>query len=187
MNLRRELRKKIKEVLIDADVLDVDNCGWLIDKLADAALEVSGIAKRTDETAAEYNAELFRGDWRVYPENLWKIAEALRDVWMFKLPAPPKKKSEKSEYAFYIQAMTAIKDACAEFGVSVLVKVHADWKAKFKDGIAPYTVAQPTSLINVCAGKARELREAGEVSQSERPETQKFIPEDSTKFVPRPR
>lgn len=168
MNLRRELRKKFEDVLSGfSDKLTLPEREPLAEMLADAALEVSGIAKRkTDEEPGQYNAELFRGDWRDYPENLWKIAETLRDVWMFRLPAKPHKKNDKGQYALYIQSMTAIKDACAEFGESVLVKVHADWKAKFKDGIAPYTVAQPTSLINVCAGKARELREAGEVAQS---------------------
>jgi len=157
--LRRELRMKIKQVLIDADVLDVDNCGWLIDKLTDATLSVSAIAKRaTDEDQAEYNTELFRGDYRDYPQSVQEIARVLRDTWKFSLPEKPQKKS-KGQYGFYIQAMEAIKQSCAEFGADILVKVHTDWKAGFNNGLAPYTVAQPTSLVNMCAAKARELRE----------------------------
>jgi len=117
-----------------------------------------------EQTAEKANAPLFRGDFHDYPEHLWGIAETLRDVWKFNLPSKPQKKSsraDKSQYGFYCQAMDAIKDACGEFGADVMVKVHADWKSKFRDGIAPYTVAQPSSLIHVCAGKARELREGG--------------------------
>lgn len=170
--LRRERIQKFTQMVLEkyylkkGDYTDeqVEHARAFCELLADASISAS--ERKTDEEPGEYNAELFRGDWRDYPENLWKIAEALRDVWMFRLPAKPHKKNDKGQYAFYIQSMAAIKDACAEFGDSVLVKVHVDWKAKFKDGIAPYTVAQPTSLINVCAGKARELREAGEVAQS---------------------
>jgi len=81
--------------------------------------------------------------------------------------------------------MEAIKQSCAEFGADVLVKVHADWKAGFKNGLAPYTVAQPTSLVNMCAAKARELREAPE-QKSESPIYKPYVPEDETKFVPAP-
>ena len=113
----------------------------------------------TDEDQGEYNTELFRGDYRDYPQSVQEIARVLRDTWKFSLPEKPQKKS-KGQYGFYIQAMEAIKQSCAEFGADVLVKVHADWKAGFKNGLAPYTVAQPTSLVNMCAAKARELRDA---------------------------
>lgn len=159
--LRRELRKKFEDILSNfSDKLTLPEREPLADLLADAALEVSAIAKRaTDEDQGEYNTELFRGDWREYPERIHKIAETLRDVWKFTLPPKPAKGEGKGQYAFYIQSMDSIKQSCAEFGADVLVKVHADWKAGFKNGLAPYTVAQPTSLVNMCAAKARELRE----------------------------
>jgi hypothetical protein len=136
-----------------------------INKNAETTTETTTpAAKKTDETPAEYNAELFRGDYRDYPEHLWEYARVLRDTWMFRLPEKPHKKKSKGQYAFYVMALDAIKDACAEFGTEVLVKVHTEWKARFRDGIAPYTIAQPTSLINVCAGKARELRDKKPVS-----------------------
>jgi len=125
--------------------------------LADASM--SRAERATDEDQGEYNTELFRGDYRDYPQSVQEIARVLRDTWKFSLPEKPQKKS-KGQYGFYIQAMEAIKQSCAEFGADVLVKVHADWKAGFKNGLAPYTVAQPTSLVNMCAAKARELRDA---------------------------
>ncbi len=132
--------------------------------LADAS--ISREENATNEEAGEYNTELFRGDWRDYPEHLWGIAEALRDTWKFTLPEKPKKKSNKGKYALYVQAMEAIKQSCGEFGADVLVKVYVEWKSQFKNGIAPYTVAQPTSLINVCSGKARDLRDGMEKKSS---------------------
>ena len=159
--LRRELRKKFEDILSNfSDKLTLPEREPLADLLADAALSVSAIAKRaTDEDQGEYNTELFRGDYRDYPQSVQEIARVLRDTWKFSLPEKPQKKS-KGQYGFYIQAMEAIKQSCAEFGADVLVKVHADWKAGFKNGLAPYTVAQPTSLVNMCAAKARELRDA---------------------------
>lgn len=174
--LRRERSQKFMAILEEKQVHPLEPVIITSDELrkwrtelahilADASLSISEL--RTDETAAAYNVTMFRGDFHDYPEHLWGIAECLRDVWQFRLPEKPKSKS-KGQYAFYCQSMDALKDACGEFGVEVLVKVHEEWKSKFKDGIAPYTVAQPTSLVNVCAGKAREMRE-GKTATSSQP------------------
>lgn len=123
------------------------------------AASFSRSERQAGKDSEEANVELMRGDWRVYPEHLHGIAKALRDVWMFTLPERPKKKSDKSHYGFYVSAMEDIKIACAEFGVKVLEDLHADWRAGFKNGLAPYTIPHPNSLVNVAAGKAREMRE----------------------------
>ena len=157
--LSRERKQKFDAILIQEGIYSTskDDRDRLVAKLVEASL--SRAERATDEDQGEYNTELFRGDWREYPERIHKIAETLRDVWKFTLPPKPAKGEGKGQYAFYIQSMDAIKQSCAEFGADVLVKVHADWKAGFKNGLAPYTVAQPTSLVNMCAAKARELRE----------------------------
>jgi hypothetical protein len=168
--LRRERIQKfskiIKEFLVGFDELPIAGMKAEIDELAallaDAA-ESKG-ERKTDETAEEYNVHLFRGDFHDFPEHLWGVAETLRDVWMFRLPAKPKKKTGKGEYAMWCAMMENVKDACGEFGTDVLIKVHADWKTGFKGGIAPYTVAKPSSLVNPCSGKARELRDGGSKS-----------------------
>jgi len=157
--LTRERKQKFVELLMKHDAhprfISVNELAELL-----AAASLSRTERATDEDQGEYNTELFRGDWREYPERIHKIAETLRDVWKFTLPPKPAKGEGKGQYAFYIQSMDSIKQSCAEFGADVLVKVHADWKAGFKNGLAPYTVAQPTSLVNMCAAKARELRDA---------------------------
>ena len=168
--LRRERKQKFDAILIQEGIYSTskDDRDKLVAKLVEASL--SRAERATDEDQGEYNTELFRGDWREYPERIHKIAETLRDVWKFTLPPKPAKGEGKGQYAFYIQSMDSIKQSCAEFGADVLVKVHADWKAGFKNGLAPYTVAQPTSLVNMCAAKARELRD----SATEAPAEPKF-------------
>lgn len=125
--------------------------------------------RKTDETAAEYNTELFKGDWRQYPEHLQETARVLRDVWKFVLPAKPQKKTKefsKGAYKMFCFAMEQVKQSCGEMGVEkVLTALHEDWIKGFKNGIAPYTIAQPASLVNVAAGKAREMRDSVGITQ----------------------
>ena len=174
--LRRERIQKFFEILMEKQampnwpVIEYDNMiAWrkeLAAALADAA--ESRTERKTDEEGGEYNVELMRGDYNDYPEHLREYARVLRDTWKFTLPPKTKGKSEKGRYGFFIQEMESIRQACAEFGTDVLLKVHEEWRAKFKDGIAPYTVARPSSLVNVCAGKARELREKHTVKVDDR-------------------
>jgi len=184
--LRRELRNRFEGILSRfSDILNTPQIEVIADLCADAALEVSGIRK-TDEvtvsyktidveslkaisTPTEYNAELFKGDWREYPEHLQETARVLRDVWNFVLPAKPQKKTKefsKGAYKMFCFSMEQVKQSCGEFGVEkVLTALHEDWKNGFKGGIAPYTIAQPTSLVNVAAGKAREMRDSVGITQ----------------------
>jgi len=168
--LKRERRQKF-EVILSAfsDKLSRAEIESTAELLADAAESRS--EKKTDEPQGEYNVELMRGDWREYPEHLWKYAENLRDVWMFRLPAKPQKKSEKGQYKMWCMMLEELKEACGEFGADVLTKVHTDWRAGFKGGIAPYTVAQPSSLSNMARSKARELRDGLSMSITASPTT----------------
>ena len=56
----------ITDVIGDDDVLDQEIVKFA-NKLVEAA--ESNTERKTDETAAEYNAELFKGDWREYAEH----------------------------------------------------------------------------------------------------------------------
>ena len=175
--LTRERKQKFSAILDDNwDLIHSCEKEGVIKKLSEllADASLSRTERATDEDQGEYNTELFRGDYRDYPQSVQEIARVLRDTWKFSLPEKPQKKS-KGQYGFYIQAMEAIKQSCAEFGADVLVKVHADWKAGFKNGLAPYTVAQPTSLVNMCAAKARELRDSKPESQPEAKQFPKMV------------
>lgn len=156
--LTRERRQKFEAILSNfSDKLTRAEIEATAELLADAS--ISRAERKTDEEAAEYNVELMRGDYNEYPEHVREIARVLRDVWLFALPPKPKGKKEKSRYSFFIMSMENIKHSCAEFGADVLIKLHADWRAGFKNGLAPYTIATPESLVNVASGKAREMRE----------------------------
>lgn len=183
--LTAERREKFEKVLIDFKVCPYDYATrpasidpWLdslVAALVDASLSRTERAKEGNQ--GEQHPELFRGDFRVYPEHLWGVAECLRDRWMFVLPDKPQKptKKEKGDYTKFCAAMESIKISCGEFGVKALEVTHDKWRAAFKDGIAPYTVAQPTSLINVVAATAREMREAGVPREEKRKEYQKVV------------
>ena len=156
--LKRERRQKFEAILNNfSDKLTQAEIEATAELLAEAAESRS--ERKTDETAAEYNVELMRGDVNDYPEHLREIAKVLRDTWLFALPPKTKGKMGK-QYGFYVSSMDSLKQSCAEFGADVLIKLHADWRAGFKNGIAPYTIANPQSLVNVASGKAREMREA---------------------------
>ena len=131
--------------------------------LAEAARSRTEI--QAEEPADESMKTLFGGDWRDYPEHLWPYAKVLRDVWKFNLPDKPQKKAKKGPYSMFIMAMEEIRQNCGEFGVKALEVTHEKWRAGFKDGIAPYTVAQPTSLINVVSATAREMRDSVGITQ----------------------
>lgn len=101
----------------------------------------------------------FRGDFHEYPESLWPWAETLRDEWGFTLPPKPHKR-QKSQYSFWIMAMEELRAAAAEFGLKALAEVRKefeDYMAKH-NGLAPYTVAGPQSLLNVVTAKVAVLR-----------------------------
>jgi hypothetical protein len=156
--LRRERKQKFTEILMKYYVGINEG---VLNELLDAAESRS---EKQTESAPEY----FRGDWRDYPEHLQKYAEVLRDTWMMVLPEKPHKGNGKGQYGMWCNALESIRQNCAEFGAELLKEVHADWRAKFRDGIAPYTVAQPTSLINPCSGKAIEKRSTKLQNQTKR-------------------
>lgn len=103
---------------------------------------------------------LFRGDFHEYPERLWDIAEHLRDIWKFVLPERGRGRKEKTKYQFWVMAMDDLKATCGEFGVSTLMEVRKDFENFMweHNGVAPFTVAGPQSLVNVANAKAAWMR-----------------------------
>lgn len=169
--LTRERKQKFEAILIEEGIYPTsrEDRERIINKLAEASLSRS--ERKMDEGKGEYepNIEVMRGDWREYPEHLHETARVLRDIWKFVLPHKPQKgNKEKSSYKMFIVAMEQIKQNCGEFPVTdVLTKLYTKWKSEFKDGIAPYTIAQPTSLINVTAGIARDMRDSAPSSTTD--------------------
>lgn len=187
--LTQERKQKFSDVLskyLSNFVISHEDANKLLDELVEASKSRSEIAgeyktlgadlekAEKEAEARKFNAPVFRGDWRDYPEHLHKIAECLRDVWMFVLPEKPQKanrKTAKSKYAFFIMSMESIKESCGEFGVKALEETHKKWRAGFKNGIAPYAVATPQSLVNMVASTAREMRESGISEMNTKPQS----------------
>ena len=85
-----------------------------------------------------------------WPEDTW---DALLTLWVIYNMKPSSRKK-----AFWINGIRDLLEACGEFGLEILEEVHREWRAKFKKGIAPYTVASPGSLVEVARAKAAEKR-----------------------------
>lgn len=92
-----------------------------------------------------------------YPERLRPVIERMESKWHFRAPMGKKK---SGQYAFWVESCDEILAACAEFGVELLDGVRADWEGYMSKhgGCAPYTVANPKSLINAVYAKAAQVR-----------------------------
>lgn len=79
----------------------------------------------------------------------------LLTLWeLFKL-RPPSRKKQK---AFWIAGIRDLMDATGEYGTKLLAEVNTEWRGKFENGVAPYTIAGPESLVKVTRAKAAEKR-----------------------------
>lgn len=87
-----------------------------------------------------------------WPEDTW---DTLLYMWeLFKLRPPTRKKQK----VFWIAGIGDLLDASGEFGADILKDVNMTWKSKFKNGIAPYTVAGPQSLVKETMAAAAQKR-----------------------------
>jgi hypothetical protein len=136
----------------------------------------------TTQQQADYNLT-FRGDYREYPEHLWKIAQCLQTEWGFQLPDRPQKKRKGNEYGFFCMAMEDILSAASEFDATeLLIKERKQFMEYIKkhQGIAPYTVAKPSALVNVVRSHAREARAT---TQAEQNAGNKYVGGQYSEFV----
>jgi hypothetical protein len=92
-----------------------------------------------------------------YPERVRPVVEKMEKLWYFK---PPQSMKGKGQYALWVQSCDEIIDACAEFGVPLLDKLHDDWDLYMEShgGCAPYTISSPKSLVTAVLAKAALLR-----------------------------
>ena len=108
---------------------------------------------RTASTDRKWYFHNFTGaELDTWPEDTW---DSLLLLWeLFKLKPPSRKKQK----AFWIQGIRDLIDAAGEFGVRILEDVNKEWRSKFDNGVAPYTVAGPQSLVKAVMAKAAEKR-----------------------------
>lgn len=82
------------------------------------------------------------------------------DCWGF---TPPNRKSKK-DYEFWKKSLDSLRDACGEFGSSLLKELRDDYKQEEEKG-KNFHVFSPQSLVNAARGKAAEIRREAKGAQ----------------------
>ena len=95
-------------------------------------------------------------DW---PEDVRSLIMDIRDIWG--LTPPRKTKSKNSQYGYWIASARDLLDACGDVPYKevllALRKSYDKYKAEH-EGVPPYTIASPNSLVNVARAQAGEMR-----------------------------
>lgn len=95
-----------------------------------------------------------------YPDDIRELCFEFCKLYHFTAPDKPKK-TAKSQYSFWILSLTDLKTAGGEFGISALREQRKDFEEYMKEhnGVAPFTVSSPQSLVNAVRGKAALMRD----------------------------
>lgn len=118
----------------------------------------------TEERKASTKAAMLRGaaahqgqvDLSTFPEDVTPIIQAVCTLWNLK----PPRKSKRGEFAHWIEDARSLQDATGEHGVKAIQdyrKVFVD-HMKQKQGVAPFTVSGPGSLIKSVRAHAGTMR-----------------------------
>lgn len=78
-----------------------------------------------------------------FPADVVGIIGRVCELWQL---TPPVRKDNR--FAFWIKSARELKEACAEFGVGLIDRVHREWLD------SQYMVSSPASLINTAAAAA---------------------------------
>ncbi len=89
-----------------------------------------------------------------YPEDCRLTLLQVCDLWSLK---PPRYKKDKG---YWIEGARRLIDASGELGsIIILVEIHREWRNAFQNGLAPYIVEGPGSLVKLARAKAAEMRQ----------------------------
>lgn len=88
-----------------------------------------------------------------FPADVVGVIGRVCELWQLMPPA-----SKDNRFAYWIKSARELKDACAEFGVGLIDRVHREWLD------SQYTVSSPASLINMAAAAAAGERREKTVS-----------------------
>ncbi len=89
-----------------------------------------------------------------YPEDCCLTLLQVCDLWSLK---PPRYKKDKG---YWIEGARRLIDASGELGsVIILVEISREWRNAFQNGLAPYIVEGPGSLVKLARAKAAEMRQ----------------------------
>jgi hypothetical protein len=129
----------------------------------------TGDRMNTDEYKKRIEVAMWKGitenagkvDVSSYPEEIQKTLKTFCQLWH--LNPPRMKKGKNGEAADWINGAREINDACGEFGLDLLY-LYAEEFEKYRadnQGLAPYRVARPGSIVKSLRGLAGEVRTQG--------------------------
>lgn len=95
-----------------------------------------------------------------YPDDVREMCFEFCRLYHFTAPNKPKKR-DKSQFSFWILSLTELVTASGEFGIGALREQRKDFEDYMSNhnGIAPFTVSSPQSLVNAVRGKAAAMRD----------------------------
>ena len=93
-------------------------------------------------------------DLQGYPVDVWDVLKIVCEEWNLR---PPRTKKSK---AYWIQSARELLDACGEFGEQLVVEYRGEFKQHMREnnGLAPYSVEGPNSLVKSVRALAGEKR-----------------------------
>ena len=98
-----------------------------------------------------------------YPEDVRPVVSIFRDLWKIK---PPDKRDK--QFGKWIADARAVKDACGEYGLSVIETVYKNWREKWVQGQPPYTISSLGSIVKTCSAQAGIMRQAQRTPTTEK-------------------
>lgn len=96
-----------------------------------------------------------------YPADVQVMVAEVCALWNLR---PPQRKGQK---AYWITAARDLEEACGEFGVECLRQVRSEFEQHMaaREGLPPYTVEGPGSLVKAARSKAGQMRQSRVVSE----------------------
>lgn len=111
-----------------------------------------------------------------YPPDVAATIGLVCKLWHLRPPRRSKKKG--GTYATWIEAARDLNEACGEFGLKAIeaYREYFEQQMAQHQGVAPFTVNGPMSLVNSVRGHAGRLRETSQIMANKPPEqTQKWL------------
>jgi hypothetical protein len=87
-----------------------------------------------------------------YPADVQDWLRSFVGYWPVTVPVRPSGKARGGDYALWISDSRGLKNACGEFGQSLMADIYQSWKK------SPFTVARPGALIRTAMAVAAVRR-----------------------------
>lgn len=103
-----------------------------------------------------------KGDYTTYPTEVQPFLVEFCLLWGFNAPSMHAKSRKNGRAWQWVEFLEELKEASAEFGAEALIDFHkTDWTLyqEEHEGLAPFRVTSPKSLVNAIAGHTATMRQ----------------------------